>query len=396
MRPGLLEIAGEDHQSVLQVVCGGMHTLALMEDGRVYSWGVNDEGALGRPTADKVWNELGEGAFAAMKDGFRGADLGILGTKSDPYVPGRVPMPRECEGKKVVQLSAGDSHSCALLDDGSVLSWGTFRDASGVMGFSATTRLQLVPAVVYTPGEDSTLSAADSHGRRPAVLSISSGADHVCALTGDGTVVSWGSGQQGQLGRVGERMSERMRLQTFLVPTVVPVKRTVGRMHRIVVDVACGTYSTFMLLSDGSVYACGLNNYGQLGIDSLGVVYAPTLVPGTRGVTKVFPGQVRPSLCLSVHRAAVEFGIGAVSDHSLTGIVAWRVCLACAAPHPLPDILCGEELPPLLWPAHVRPTRTKGCGRRLGQWLSEAQARGWVGGEEHHGRRRRSRCEWVL
>ncbi len=275
-----------------------MHTLALMEDGRVYSWGVNDEGALGRPTADKVWNELGEGAFAAMKDGFRGADLEILGAKSDPYVPGRVPMPRECEGKRVVQLSAGDSHSCALLDDGSVVSWGTFRDASGVMGFSATARLQLVPTVVYMPCGDSSATSVtvDSHARRPAILSISSGADHVCALTGDGTVVSWGSGQQGQLGRVGERMSERMRLQTFLVPTVVPVKRTVGRMHRIVVDVACGTYSTFMLLSDGSVYACGLNNYGQLGIDALGVVYAPTPVPGARGVTKVFPGQVRLSI----------------------------------------------------------------------------------------------------
>ena len=288
LRPGLLEIAGED-QSVLQVVCGGMHTLALMEDGRVYSWGVNDEGALGRPTADKVWNELGDGAFAAMKESFGAADREMLGTKSDPYVPGRVLMPKVCKGKKVVQLSAGDSHSCALLDDGSVVSWGTFRDASGVMGFSATTRLQLVPTVVYMPGSD---SAVDSQSRLPAILSISSGADHVCGLTGEGTVVSWGSGQQGQLGRVGERMSERMRMQTFLVPTVVPMKRMVGRMHRIVVDVACGTYSTFFLLSDGSVYACGLNNYGQLGIDELGVVYAPTRVAGAQGVTKVFPGQV--------------------------------------------------------------------------------------------------------
>lgn len=35
---------------VLQIACGGMHTVALLEDGRIFSWGVNDEGALGRET----------------------------------------------------------------------------------------------------------------------------------------------------------------------------------------------------------------------------------------------------------------------------------------------------------------------------------------------------------
>lgn len=34
----------------LQVACGGMHTVALTEDRQLYSWGVNDEGALGRET----------------------------------------------------------------------------------------------------------------------------------------------------------------------------------------------------------------------------------------------------------------------------------------------------------------------------------------------------------
>ncbi len=35
---------------VLQVACGGMHTVTLTEDHAIYSWGVNDEGALGRET----------------------------------------------------------------------------------------------------------------------------------------------------------------------------------------------------------------------------------------------------------------------------------------------------------------------------------------------------------
>jgi alpha-tubulin suppressor-like RCC1 family protein len=33
---------------VTRIACGGMHTLALAEGGVVFSWGVNDEGGLGR------------------------------------------------------------------------------------------------------------------------------------------------------------------------------------------------------------------------------------------------------------------------------------------------------------------------------------------------------------
>lgn len=48
-------------------------------------------------------------------------------------------------------LFPGDSHTAALTELGSVWAWGTFRDASGVFGFSACTRIQLTPAEVYSP-----------------------------------------------------------------------------------------------------------------------------------------------------------------------------------------------------------------------------------------------------
>lgn len=37
---------------------------------------------------------------------------------------------------------AGDSHTCALTETGAVWAWGTYRDASGVMGFGPHTRIQ--------------------------------------------------------------------------------------------------------------------------------------------------------------------------------------------------------------------------------------------------------------
>jgi regulator of chromosome condensation len=34
---------------ICKLVCGGMHTVAIAPSGAVFTWGCNDEGALGRP-----------------------------------------------------------------------------------------------------------------------------------------------------------------------------------------------------------------------------------------------------------------------------------------------------------------------------------------------------------
>jgi alpha-tubulin suppressor-like RCC1 family protein len=93
------------------------------------------------------------------------------------------------------------------------------------------------------------------------------GADHAVALTAGGTLLSWGSGQQGQLGRVGSRLPERTARATLLQPHPVPFTRRIrGVGAPKITDFACGTYSTFALAQGGRVYAWGLNNYGQLAL----------------------------------------------------------------------------------------------------------------------------------
>eukprot|EP00983_Pelagomonas_calceolata_P130768 1161713-Pelagomonas_calceolata.AAC.4 len=47
-----------------EVVCGGMHTVALSTTGEIWTWGVNDEGALGRKTFGACLQ--GRGGVAAV------------------------------------------------------------------------------------------------------------------------------------------------------------------------------------------------------------------------------------------------------------------------------------------------------------------------------------------
>jgi len=266
LRPWPLQLGG-GADDVLQVACGGMHTVALTADGAVWTWGVNDEGALGRKTsgesAKKLWAAAGHGAAP----------------DSDPYVPGVASLP--AGAGRVVMVTAGDSHTCALDERGTVWSWGTFRDSSGVMGFAPGTRTQVAPAPVFGPGSPA------CPGER--CVKVASGDDHVVALCESGRVYSWGNGQQGQLARVGERLAEARRLPTYLTPTRVHVASRAGR----VTDVACGSYSTFLVLGGGAaVLAAGLNNYGQLGLEAPeGCQYALARVRELEGCAEVAPGQ---------------------------------------------------------------------------------------------------------
>lgn len=83
-----------DYQDIVAAEAGGMHNVCLKKTGEIFTFGCNDEGALGRDTS---------------KEG-------------SETVPGIVELPG-----KAIQVTAGDSHSAALLEDGRAFAWGSFR-----------------------------------------------------------------------------------------------------------------------------------------------------------------------------------------------------------------------------------------------------------------------------
>jgi regulator of chromosome condensation len=93
-----------------------MHTVALTEDNRIVTWGVNDNGALGRETA---W----VGALRDVDgDPEEDGELNPLEATPSPIPSSAFPP-----GLRFTQVAAGDSCSFALTATGDVYGWGTFK-----------------------------------------------------------------------------------------------------------------------------------------------------------------------------------------------------------------------------------------------------------------------------
>ncbi|KAI8692542.1 hypothetical protein NCS56_00011200 [Fusarium sp. Ph1] len=217
---------------VVQLSCGGMHTVALTADGKIVTWGVNDNYALGR---DTDW----DGVMKDVDTSSGSEDEAEL----NPYesTPTAVSFPYEI---RFTQVAAGDSCSFALTEDGRVWGWGTFRDGSGHEQFGYDSngkfiKCQKIPIQIRGINN---------------ITQITCGANHILALDSSGKVWGWGSHEQNQLGRrLFGRHTEHLK------PRLVEVCR--GKAKYI----ASGEYHAFAIDHKDDVWAWGLNSFGEAG-----------------------------------------------------------------------------------------------------------------------------------
>ncbi|KAA3679170.1 regulator of chromosome condensation [Paragonimus westermani] len=262
---------------VTQVCAGGMHTVCLTSAGRVFTFGCNDEGALGRKLSETytvsetaaVSSKLhmGETAQSEVYDSV---------AVTDETHPAFVPLPL---GIKVSMVTAGDSHTAALDTDGQVWLWGTFRGPNGPIGLTQAGEISMLPRRLLM--DQSVLSVSATVDGRPVsnisitssshlmpgarVIKIASGQDHLACLTDEGRLYTMGCGEQGQLGRIAERFARtggRSGMSALLHPAECRVRGAVRFS-----DAWAGGFATFARCqATKSIYVCGLNNYGQLGL----------------------------------------------------------------------------------------------------------------------------------
>ena len=206
------------------VSAGSLHNAVITGSGSVWTWGCNDDGALGR--SDDEWTP-------APVDG-------PLGKQH----PG---SPHADDSLTVVQIRCGASHTVALTASGLVYAWGTYRDNNGVMGFTSTLDTAHEPTLLPI-------------GHR--VVMIAAGLNHDLALTEKGQVLQWGDVGHGQ--RSGERHK-----RSKLSPSPVLIRRRGGGRGAAtavkIEKVFAGGASSFAVTADGHVFSWGPNNYSQTG-----------------------------------------------------------------------------------------------------------------------------------
>ncbi|KAK5128532.1 hypothetical protein LTR85_003202 [Meristemomyces frigidus] len=272
-RPRLNPNLAADKVGITQIVAGGMHVIALTHDNKILTWGVNDQGALGR---DTQWEGGLKDMDAAGEDS-DSEDDDDNGLNPRESIPAEVDFSTTevAEGTRWVQVAAGDSCSFALTDDGRVYGWGTFRGNEGIFGFNAETEIAQRPLLLPDLKK---------------ITAIAVGANHALALDSTGSVFAWGSGQQNQLGR---RVVERTKIEG-LKPREFGLPK--GAKNGIA-GIETGSYHSFAISKNGDIYSWGLNNFGETGIpDNAGqddaVILKPQVVESLRGknVTSIMGG----------------------------------------------------------------------------------------------------------
>lgn len=208
----------------LRFVCSNeTASYALDRGGRVWSWGHNFQGQLGRVSAS-------------------------------PLNQPPAPLP---ELPPMAKLAAGMNHTLALSGSGEVWAWGA--NAAGQLGLghlSAVTQPQRVP-----------LSAR--------VVAVAAGQSHSLAIDEHGRVHAWGSNHCGQLGPV---MGKEVPAWASR-PTRV-------RLPFRVRDLGAGAHYTAALTDQGEVRVWGWNGFGQLG-ESVGVSQSTSKPHAVAGLGRV-------------------------------------------------------------------------------------------------------------
>lgn len=198
---------------------GSQYNLALKSDGTVWSWGYNGHGQLGN---NNTTMQLGVGE--------------VLNSSGTGYLNG------------VVAITAGGDHVQAVMGDGTVYAWGN--NSNGQIGQNSAGGNFLLPVQVKGPGGVGTLTG---------VVSASNGFVFSTVLKSDGSVWTWGANSNGQLG-------DNSGIDQY-APVQVKGPGGVGTLGSIL-DVRASNYHAVALKSDGSVWTWGYNFYGQLGINS--------------------------------------------------------------------------------------------------------------------------------
>jgi alpha-tubulin suppressor-like RCC1 family protein len=233
------------------VAAGGSLTLEVLDDGTLWSVGFNESGQLG---IDSTTNQTAPGRVGSAADwkavfvnqvqagstfGIRtNGNLWAWGSNSS----GQLGIGNTTQETSPVQVGSsawkfvapGSTHILGVQSDASLWAWGL--NTSGQVGNGNTASPQSIPVAILA---GTTWKAA------------AAGCVHSLAVKSDGTLWAWGSNSVGQVG-------DGTTIDVTTGPKQIGIESTW-------MSVAAAYTSSFAIKSDGTLWAWGANNVGQLG-----------------------------------------------------------------------------------------------------------------------------------
>lgn len=220
----------------VDVAAGVWHTLVALEDGSVWAWGNN------------LWGKLGDGTTTN-----RLSPVQVVGQGGQGFLSGIISV--AAAGYSHYAGYSTNGHSLALSADGEVWAWGY--NGSGQLG-DGTTTTRATPARVV--GLANAIAIAAGGGSAAAGASYGLGTSY--ALTNDGIVFAWGFDGQGQCGQGTTAASRPSPVQVKNLQDVVAIAAGGASVSGSPWQVAGHALA---LKENGEVWAWGRNNNGQLG-----------------------------------------------------------------------------------------------------------------------------------
>ncbi|CEP25103.1 unnamed protein product [Cyberlindnera jadinii] len=225
----------DEFKDIVQLAPGKDHILGLDKKGVVYAWGNGQQFQLGRRIlernrlrtleprefglADVTYIASGEfHCFAITQDrkvltwGLN--QFGQCGISSDLEDGSIVTVPTEVESlsdKNIVQIAAGEHHTLALSEDGTVYTFGRYDM------FEIGIAKDDLPEETFKDvhGKPRSVPVPTRLTKIPKVRSVAVGSHHSLAISEDGVVYSWGFGETYAvgLGPAGEDVETPTRIK---------------------------------------------------------------------------------------------------------------------------------------------------------------------------------------
>eukprot|EP01041_Mallomonas_annulata_P001258 gene1258-2435_t len=236
-------------RNVISIGAGNEHSVFITKEGALYVSGYNDNGQCG------------------------------IGTTHQVRIPAVVPS---LEGEEITQVHVynGCEHTLLITKDGKLYSFGY--NYRGQLGLGSTTS-ESTPRAVRSLLSKKVITAACSY-------------HHSVVLTTDGAIYTFGRNDCGQLGH-GDNIDRK-------------TPHLVTNHPKNVLALSCGQFHSVIVTKTGTVFSCGKNDYGQLGLEGIELAKTYTKVfgaPESEAISQVCCGYYH-TLLLSQNGVVYGFG----------------------------------------------------------------------------------------